>query len=240
LQRPTDDVIGPILFRDLIFPCADTPAHRCARFMHAVAAPGFQMVPCGQVLALMNKAIGAARRQPSQRRDELRCQLQAIRDTRRPVGIIAACAALAIEQAASNIGRQDLAIIRVFEFDEAAAATAIAETFPLGIVEFGERFLAPERRGGFFGHGALAGKARTLGRHGALRQSGATASTRLFRIRSRLRFDRPLIANAREQQDPGCIGQWRSMRAPLTLRAPRRKTDDFTHDASVRLVRCPR
>lgn len=126
--------------------------------MHAIAPSGFQVMPFGQVLALMHEAIGAAWRQPAERSDKVRRQLEAIGHARRAVGIIAAGTAVPIEKPASDIGGQDPAIILVLKFDEAAAAAAIAQTLPLGIVELGERFQAPERRGGFIGHGVLAGE----------------------------------------------------------------------------------
>ena len=151
-------MIRPILKRDFVFPGADPSAHRSAGFMHAVAASGFQMMPFGQVLALMHEAIGAAWRQPAERSDKVRRQLEAIGHARRAVGIIVAGTAVAIEKPAGDIGRQDPTIILILKLDEAATAAAIAQTFPLGIVELGERFLAPERRGGLIGHGVLAGE----------------------------------------------------------------------------------
>jgi hypothetical protein len=78
--------------------------------------------------------------------------LETIGNARSAIGIIAAGTAVAVEEAAGNIGRQDSAIVCVLKLDEATTATAIAQTFPLGIVEFAKRFEAPERRGRCFCH----------------------------------------------------------------------------------------
>lgn len=49
-----------------------------------------------------------------------------------------------IEQRAAHIREQDFACVFIFEFDEAAATTAIAKAFPLAIAHFLKRDRLPE------------------------------------------------------------------------------------------------
>lgn len=55
--------------------------------------------------------------------------------------VIAAEAGLAIEQAAGDVGRVEIAGIFVLDLVQAAFAAAVAQRFPLRAVEGGERLL---------------------------------------------------------------------------------------------------
>ena len=68
-------------------------------------------------------------------------------------------AAVGIEQAAGNIGRQNSSGVFVFKFHEAAPSAAITEAFPFLVGQFGQCFRAPEWRVSRIGHEALVMRA---------------------------------------------------------------------------------
>jgi hypothetical protein len=75
------------------------------------------------------------------RRRQVGRQLKAVANPAPPVGIIGAAAGLDIEQSAGDVGEIDAAGVFVFEFDEASAATTVAEAFPLRRCQVFERLL---------------------------------------------------------------------------------------------------
>src|SRR5690606_18807028 len=71
-------------------------------------------------------------------------ELDAIRHDRLAVGVVRAGAAIPVEQLAAHVRRDQGAGIFILKLDQAAAAAAITERFPLGWRHLIERFFFPE------------------------------------------------------------------------------------------------
>ena len=89
----------------------------------------------------MTKPVSAGGGQPVHFRDIGLAQPDAVRDISAPVAIIAATAAPAIEQPAGDVGREQLAGDVILKLVEAAFAAAVAQGFPFGPAQLGERAL---------------------------------------------------------------------------------------------------
>lgn len=87
-------------------------------------------MPPIKISALGYEPIGASWRQPFQATNSLRGEFDAIGDFAVPFCIVGTRTGRGLEQAAGNIGEINIAMIFIFKFDEAAAATPIAEAFP--------------------------------------------------------------------------------------------------------------
>lgn len=61
-----------------------------------------------------------------------------------PIGIIAAATGLQVQQLAGDARVVDGAIVLVFEFLQAAQATAVAQRLPFALIELGEGLAFPE------------------------------------------------------------------------------------------------
>ena len=93
-----------------------------------------------------DQAVGAGRRQPVEFREVVGGQAHAVMHPRGPICVVAAAAACAVEQAATDIGEVDGAVVLVLELDQAAAAAAVTQALPFRIIQLGERLGFPERR----------------------------------------------------------------------------------------------
>ena len=124
---------------------ADRPAaRRLARFVYRLPAPRDQIVPIEQGLARCPQSVGARLRKPLERMQILPVESHAVRDPFSPVFIIRAAPIAPIEEAASDVRRIEFAGFLILQLVDAAAAAAIAESFPLTAIQRFERPL-PER-----------------------------------------------------------------------------------------------
>src|SRR5690348_1970741 len=143
-QRPTDDPLLEFVFLDGLLARANPPAHRDACRVHTVGIAGEQRMPPVEVAALREEAIGAGRRQPTKLADVFRLQADAVVDLVRAALIVAAAAALAVEQTATDIGEVDSAALLLFKLDEAAASAAVAQALPFGLGHLDQALALPE------------------------------------------------------------------------------------------------
>ena len=128
--------------------------------MHRLRIAGDERMPPVQVLALGDQAVAAGRRQPADLRDRLRGEPDAIVDPFGAMPVIPAAARPGVEQAAADIGEIDVFGLLLLELDQAAAAAAVAQAFPLGLVHLFQAFCAPERN--CIDHDVTAGPARLV------------------------------------------------------------------------------
>jgi len=145
-SRPIDDAVFERFVGHVVFGIAHASAHRDARLVHGVGIARDERMPPVKVLALVELAVGAGGRQPFDLVHHLGGEPHAIVDLFAPMSVIAAAAALAIEQPAADVGEIGRRRVLVLELDEAAAAAAVAQAFPFRVGHLGERFAAPERR----------------------------------------------------------------------------------------------
>src|SRR5262249_6338092 len=102
-------------------------------------------MPPIEIAAFGEQHIGARRRQPFDAFEILRRQPDAIVDTFESVLIVAAAAAMPVQQPASYIGVESHGRrFVVFKLIEAAASAAIAKAFPFRIGHF-VQWLAPPK-----------------------------------------------------------------------------------------------
>ena len=103
--------------------------------MDGFAITGDEVVPVGQRLSLVAEAIGARRGQPFDPADVARVQADAFRDIGVAVLVVGTASGLAVEQAAGDVGRVELARLLVLQLVQAAFAASVAQRFPLRAVE---------------------------------------------------------------------------------------------------------
>ena len=136
----------------------DLPRHPDPGLAHAGRIAGYQRMPPGERLALVEKAIGAGGRKPAQCTDVVRRQAHAVRHPLGPIRIVAAAAGPEIQKLAGCPRVEKHAGVLVFQLVEAAAAAAVAQAFPLGAGHLAELLGRPE---GFVRrHGAIRSRAR--------------------------------------------------------------------------------
>src|ERR1700722_17395640 len=143
-DRPAHDVVLQLVVGHVGLAALQAAAHRDAGAVHGLGIARHQRVPPIEILALFDKPIGAARRQPAELRDILRREPLAVVDQGLPVRIVAAAAGLAVEQAAADIRVVVLAGLLVLELVEAAAPAAVAQALPLDAGHFRQRLGLPE------------------------------------------------------------------------------------------------
>ena len=108
-------------------------------------------MPPVKISTFRNETICTGRRQPINLINNLRRQKHAVRHRLAAVGIIAALAAILVQQRTGNRRPIDFLGIVIEQFMQAALTTPIAQAFPFLSVEFFKRFGLPER---FLIHGA--------------------------------------------------------------------------------------
>ena len=95
-------------------------------------------MPGLQGLFLPHQAIGAGGRQPAKLGDVARVQLDTVVDNVMPIYVTLAAASMTIKQLAADIGGIYITGIFIFQLDEAASATSIAQGLPLLARHIGE------------------------------------------------------------------------------------------------------
>ena len=136
-------------------------------------------MPPGEIAPLRDDSIGAGRRQPGQRAHRRGRQFDAIAHPPAPARIIRATATFAVEQLAADIGEMDVAIVLVFELDEATAPATVAKALPFGRRHLLEGLGPPERLvvGGRPRHRFSLCKMRaSMRRQGFLQRNGGSYS----------------------------------------------------------------
>ena len=94
--------------RHIEFVGANAPAHRYPGGVYAVGIAGYQRMPPVEVMALGQQYIGAGRRKPFDLFEAFGRQPDAIIDQVQPAFVIAAAAAVSVEESATNVGVKGL------------------------------------------------------------------------------------------------------------------------------------
>lgn len=139
-------VVGHVLFRQ-----RHASAHGDAGCVHRVGIARHQRVPPVQVAAVGEEPVGAGRRQPGDAAHRARREPHAVAHLLLPVLVVAAAAALRVEQPAGDVGEEGRARALLLQLVEAAAPAAVAQAFPFARAHLLER-LAPPERGFGVGH----------------------------------------------------------------------------------------
>jgi len=139
------DALGIFVLAEVVLDAGEPSADGHAGLVDARRTSGHQGMPRIEGQPVADEAIGAGRRKPRDAAHRLRRQPDAIGHLLLPSGIIPAAASEAVEKRATDIRVEDLAAILVFQLEEAAAATAVAEAFPLGGGHRLQRLRPPER-----------------------------------------------------------------------------------------------
>ena len=105
-------------------------ASRMPLFVDAVAVTTHEIVPVRQLLALMDQAIGAGLWHPADFLDLLRSKNHAVFDDLLAIFVVGTLTVIPVKQAAMESRVSDLTGIFIFQFEQAAFATAVAEGFP--------------------------------------------------------------------------------------------------------------
>ena len=103
-----------------------------------------QGMPPRQVFTVGQQTVGTGGGHPVQLLHILRCQGDAVWHFHGAIGVVAALAGVTVQEAAGNVGIFQLARVFVFQLDEAAFRTSIAEGFPLLPAHVGHLFGLPE------------------------------------------------------------------------------------------------
>ena len=101
-------------------------------------------MPAGQVETVGETPVRTAARQPFVSVFFVRRQYQAVRDLLRTIRIIRAAAGIDIEQAAGNVGIEDVITVLILHLVHATKPTAVAQRLPLVGRHLGQRFAFPE------------------------------------------------------------------------------------------------
>src|SRR6266567_9285053 len=143
-QRPIHDPPLQRVGRHVVLQVLDPAADRDSGLMHRLRIAGDERMPPVQVLALGDQAVAAGRRQPADLRDRLRGEPDAIVDPFGAMPVVPAVARPGVEQAAAYVGEIDVFGLLLLELDEAAAAAAVAEAFPLGLIQVLQALCPPK------------------------------------------------------------------------------------------------
>lgn len=135
-------ILGNINFTDA------SPGHGNAVRDHALWIATDEWMPVREAFTGGEQTVGATVRQCAEVvLDGIGREHDTVRHLLFAVRVIPALAGVRVEQAAGNIREVYLAAFDIFELVQAAAATAIAQAFPFGLVQFGKWFVLPERHG---------------------------------------------------------------------------------------------
>src|SRR5690554_2486328 len=138
-----DDMVLVLLLGD---PAAGDreAAHADPLAVDPLRVAGEQRVPAGLLAPLGYPAVGTKVRQPAELLDPLGRQAGAVRHPLQAVLVVAAAAAVNVEQLAGQVEHRQLAALLVLELEQAALAAAIAERLPLLGGELLQGVLLPE------------------------------------------------------------------------------------------------
>jgi hypothetical protein len=149
--RQFPDVVQELFHGDAFFGIG-LAAYRNPGLGHRLGPTRHQGMPPGEAFSLIQQAVGAGLGKPAELADIISGQCNTIRHPGGPVRVIRASAGLDIKQLAGGTGIEKLARILILQLVQAAAAAAIAQTFPLCPAHLGERFGLP--KGEFACHGS--------------------------------------------------------------------------------------
>jgi len=122
----------------------DTAPNGNAGCVHGLRITRHERVPPIEVLALGEQHVGARRRQPGDRFQAFGRELDAIIDLFQAVRVVTAAAAVAVEQAAADIGVVGPVGPLLFQLVEAATAAAVTKALPFRIGHLCQGFALPE------------------------------------------------------------------------------------------------
>ena len=133
-------------------------ANRNAGLVHRFRMSGYQGMPAGQRVTLPKQAIGAGAGQPAAEAEIAWRQTNTVGHLAVAISIVPTLARGCVKQWAGNRRIIDFAVAPVGQFFETAAATAVAQRFPLVPVQGGKGAYFPERlmQRSWFRHGVFA------------------------------------------------------------------------------------
>ena len=144
-------MLFPLIFGHAVF-AEHAPGLRNALFVHLLSVSAHQVMPQQQIFTLTDQAVGAGGGQPLKLVGLSWRELNTVGDVLAPVAVISAAAGFQVQQFAGDARVINAAIVFILKLLQAAQAAAIAQRFPLVLIQLLEGFAFPEGFD-FGGHG---------------------------------------------------------------------------------------